>query len=263
MKIHRGRASAGALIAEITQIAAAFGWVAIYSYFINPGQPMATYQAHAQASGPWVSILAGAPIFYAASRWIAKSRPTALALFAIFLVIDGALLVGIGKLDRRPLCPDRTQLSHQTLRLRTRRTPGMSPAFLVHIQAHLDEDLSFDVLSAKASLSPAHFQRTFQALVGETPKNYVARLRLERAAFRLSIFQWRRGGPEQQSQSHHEKILWFSHLPCPRTGPLSLTWQAARAGIYPRFLLTSHDFYPSHFRLLPPIWDERPAAKPT
>src|SRR5258707_1032464 len=61
VKINWGRACAGALIAEITQIAAAFGWVAIYSYLINPGQPMATYQAHAQASGPWVSILAGAP----------------------------------------------------------------------------------------------------------------------------------------------------------------------------------------------------------
>ena len=91
MKIRWGRACAGALIAEITQIAAAFGWVAIYSYLINPGQPMATYQAHAQASGPWVSILAGGPIFYAASRWIARSTPSALALFAIFLVIDGAL----------------------------------------------------------------------------------------------------------------------------------------------------------------------------
>jgi FtsH-binding integral membrane protein len=95
MKISWGRACAGALIAEIAQIAAAFGWVAIYSYFINPGQPMATYQAYAQASGPWVSILAGAPIFYAASRWIARSRPTALALFVIFLAIDGALLVAM------------------------------------------------------------------------------------------------------------------------------------------------------------------------
>ena len=95
MKINWGRAFAGALIAEITQIAAAFGWVAIYSYLINPGQPMATYQAYAQASGPWVSILAGAPIFYAASRWIARSRPTALALFAIFAVIDGGLLVAM------------------------------------------------------------------------------------------------------------------------------------------------------------------------
>ena len=95
MTIDWGRAFAGALIAEIAQIAAAFGWVALYSHVIDPGQPMATYQAHAQASGPWVSILAGAPIFYAASRWIARSRPTALALFAIFLVIDGALLVGM------------------------------------------------------------------------------------------------------------------------------------------------------------------------
>jgi hypothetical protein len=95
VKINWGRASGGALIAEIAQIAAAFGWVAIYSYVIDPGQPMATYQAHALASGPWVSILAGAPIFYAASRWIARSRPTALALFAIFLAIDGALLVGM------------------------------------------------------------------------------------------------------------------------------------------------------------------------
>jgi AraC family transcriptional regulator len=63
----------------------------------------------------------------------------------------------------------------------------MSPALLVYIQAHLDEDLSLEVLSALASLSPAHFQRTFQALVGESPKHYVARLRLERAAFRRLI----------------------------------------------------------------------------
>lgn len=54
----------------------------------------------------------------------------------------------------------------------------MSPALLVHFQAHLDEDLSLDVLSAKASLSPSHFQRTLQGLVGETLKNQVARFRL-------------------------------------------------------------------------------------
>ena len=29
------------------------------------------------------------------SLWIARSRPSALALFAIFLVVDGALLVGM------------------------------------------------------------------------------------------------------------------------------------------------------------------------
>ncbi|MBL8238349.1 MAG: hypothetical protein JNM66_13070 [Bryobacterales bacterium] len=95
MKIHWARAIAGALAAEIGQVAAAFVWVAIYSHLINPGQPMAVYNAHAQASGPWVSIFAGAPIFYAASRWIAKSKPAALALFAVFLFIDLALLTGM------------------------------------------------------------------------------------------------------------------------------------------------------------------------
>jgi hypothetical protein len=95
MKISWGRACAGALIAEVAQIAAAFVWVAIYSYLINPGQPVAAYEAHAQASGPWVSIIAGAPIFYVASRWIARSRATALALFGIFLVIDGGLMVAM------------------------------------------------------------------------------------------------------------------------------------------------------------------------
>src|SRR5258708_6516454 len=51
--------------------------------------------------------------------------------------------------------------------------------------------------------------------------------------------QRRGGGSEQQGQSHHEKILRLSHLPSPRTGPLSLTWQATRAGVNPRFLLTN------------------------
>ncbi|MGC4051195.1 MAG: hypothetical protein QM757_17685 [Paludibaculum sp.] len=95
MQIHWGRAIAGALIAEIGQIAAAFGWVAIYSYAIHPGQPAAAYEAYAQTAAPWVSVFAGAPIFYAASRWIARTRPTALALFGVFFVMDGALLVGM------------------------------------------------------------------------------------------------------------------------------------------------------------------------
>ncbi len=83
----------GAVAAEVAQIVAAFVWVAFYSYVLNPGQSMAVYEQHAQSSGPWVSIIAGFPIFYLASRWIAKSVPTALALFGIFLAIDVSLLV--------------------------------------------------------------------------------------------------------------------------------------------------------------------------
>jgi hypothetical protein len=91
--VHWLRAIGGAVLAEAAQIAAAFLWVAVYSYIINPGQPLAVYQQHAQDSGPWVSIIAGFVIFYAVSRWIARSVPTAIALFVAFLIIDGLLLI--------------------------------------------------------------------------------------------------------------------------------------------------------------------------
>src|SRR5579883_3589809 len=52
-------------------------------------------------------------------------------------------------------------------------------------------------------------------------------------------FQRRRRGSEQQSQTHHEKILRVPHLPLPRTCALSLTWQIARARVNPRFFLTN------------------------
>lgn len=94
MTPHRIRwpaAVGGALLAELGQVAASFLWVAIYSYAINPGQPFATYQQYAELTAPWVSVLAGAPIFYAASRWIGRNRPTALALFLAFFIIDVAI----------------------------------------------------------------------------------------------------------------------------------------------------------------------------
>lgn len=60
---------------------------------------------------------------------------------------------------------------------------------LVHIQANLDQDLSLAALSRKAGLSAFHFQRVFHESVGETPKAYTLRLRLERAAFRLLLHE--------------------------------------------------------------------------
>lgn len=58
-------------------------------------------------------------------------------------------------------------------------------AVLVHIQSHLDEELSLEELAAVANFSPFHFHRLFQGLVGESVKEHVRRLRLERAAHQL------------------------------------------------------------------------------
>jgi len=58
---------------------------------------------------------------------------------------------------------------------------------LVHIQAHLDQDLSLDALAGHVGLSKYHFHELFQSATGETPKSYVERLRLEWAAVQLRI----------------------------------------------------------------------------
>ena len=56
---------------------------------------------------------------------------------------------------------------------------------LSHIQDHLDDRLPLNDLAALACFSPYHFHRIFTGMVGESVKEYVRRLRLERAAGRL------------------------------------------------------------------------------
>ncbi|MCL4522916.1 MAG: AraC family transcriptional regulator [Acidobacteria bacterium] len=56
---------------------------------------------------------------------------------------------------------------------------------LVHIQQHLDEPLPLEELAGVANFSRFHFHRIFHGMVGESVKEHVRRLRLERAALRL------------------------------------------------------------------------------
>src|SRR6516162_11467594 len=55
-----------------------------------------------------------------------------------------------------------------------------------HIFGHLDEPLRLRNLARVAMLSPFHFHRVFQALIGSTPADFVQRLRLEKALGILS-----------------------------------------------------------------------------
>jgi AraC family transcriptional regulator len=50
-----------------------------------------------------------------------------------------------------------------------------------HIVGHLEEPLRLRDLAKVAMLSPFHFHRVFQALLGSTPADFVKRLRLEKA----------------------------------------------------------------------------------
>ena len=96
-----GAAFGGMLLAQVGQIAATFAWVAFYSYVVHRGETADFYQRHAEVAGPWVSIVAGTPIFYLVCRWIgsrvpSRAWPTAMALFALFVLVDLALMLSAG-----------------------------------------------------------------------------------------------------------------------------------------------------------------------
>ncbi len=58
---------------------------------------------------------------------------------------------------------------------------------LVYIEDHLDEPLPLVELAARAGFSPHHFHRIFRTVTGEAPKEYLRRLRLERAVSRMKV----------------------------------------------------------------------------
>jgi AraC-like DNA-binding protein len=49
------------------------------------------------------------------------------------------------------------------------------------MEGHLDEDLTLDRIARAACLSSFHFHRAFRGAMGETPRDYVTRRRLEQA----------------------------------------------------------------------------------
>jgi AraC family transcriptional regulator len=58
---------------------------------------------------------------------------------------------------------------------------------LIEVQRNLDRELNLESLAEKLGYSRFHFHRLFSMAVGETPRNYVERLRLEKAAYKLQI----------------------------------------------------------------------------
>lgn len=56
---------------------------------------------------------------------------------------------------------------------------------LIHIDEHLDNELSLQTISNIACYSPFHLHRLFKAITNETLNNYITRKRIERAALLL------------------------------------------------------------------------------
>ncbi|HYE04037.1 MAG TPA: AraC family transcriptional regulator [Planctomycetota bacterium] len=57
---------------------------------------------------------------------------------------------------------------------------------LAWLDAHLADAIAFDALARRSGLSPTHFRRVFRREVGQTPAEWLARRRVERAKERLA-----------------------------------------------------------------------------
>ncbi|MFD5280073.1 GlxA family transcriptional regulator [Streptomyces rubrogriseus] len=115
----------------------------------------------------------------ATSAGVTSGIDLALALVEEDLGRDAALTVArhLVVFLRRP--GNQAQFSAQLAAQTARREPLRE---LQHwITEHPGDDLSVESLAARASLSPRHFARAFQAETGTTPGRYVDRVRLEHA----------------------------------------------------------------------------------
>ena len=91
--IRWGLAAVAMLLAEVILIALSILCVAVYSYAIHTGETREFYDAFAQASGPWVSLVAGGPVFFLIARWIRRRAQTAafgtvIAMLGIYLAFE-------------------------------------------------------------------------------------------------------------------------------------------------------------------------------
>ena len=96
--IRWGLAVVATLLAEFALIALSVICVAVYSYAIHTGETPEFYSAFARVSGPWVSLIAGGPVFFLIARWIRRRAPstafeTVMAMAGLYLSIEIAILL--------------------------------------------------------------------------------------------------------------------------------------------------------------------------
>ena len=79
-------------------------YMVVYGYLIDPGHDEAYYQAYAQLSAPYSSIIAGMPLMFLAGRWIGGKFPkgnsvkAAVLVWLIYFLIDFAVVALVGAL---------------------------------------------------------------------------------------------------------------------------------------------------------------------
>ena len=102
---------------------------------------------------------------------------------------------------------------------------------LNYIQNNLDKELTLDELANEACFSPYHFHRIFSGMLGESVKELIRRLRLERAAIQLqsssmSILQI-------AINAGYESDMAFSRVFKTKAGLLPSAFRRSKKASYP------------------------------
>ena len=83
-------------------------YMTAYGHLINPGQPRAHYTEHANASGPWFSIVVGIAIWFVVARWMGRKLgrgavTVAVGMWVTYMVIELAIFAAVGSVLVKPL----------------------------------------------------------------------------------------------------------------------------------------------------------------
>jgi hypothetical protein len=89
--------AAATAVLEVVMVGLAVAWVAVYSYGIAPGGDAAFYEEYAKRASPFVSLVAGIPVFGIFGALAGRRRGKSGARFALhatllYAALDVALL---------------------------------------------------------------------------------------------------------------------------------------------------------------------------
>ncbi len=97
-----------AILVLVINVAISFLYVAVYAHLINKGHDEQYYQAYAETSAPYSSIVAGMPLMFLMCWWVGSwwgadfAIKAAILVWLVYAVIDVVVVVAAGISSKVP-----------------------------------------------------------------------------------------------------------------------------------------------------------------
>jgi hypothetical protein len=90
------------LLVLVVNVVMSILYMVVYGHLINPGHPKEFYEAHIKVAAPYCSIVAGIPLMFLASFWVAGwwggalGIKAALVVWLAYAIIDTGIVIAAG-----------------------------------------------------------------------------------------------------------------------------------------------------------------------